>query len=1159
MKRTIKSLFLLRSGIVLLTGIVFALALVGYFGWSATRGTIEEAYADTDQDGDRDRDAPASDDDPNGRANWFMYQRVYPFDKVPDGARRAAFEDMLSRGQGLGPEGTGATWTPIGPFPTTSAFPANGGFTSGRINSIAVSPANVQLVLVGSATGGIWRSTNGGTNFVAVSDNQVDLGVGAIAFAPSDPNVVYAAMGDLDNNGYFGTGILKSTDAGITWTRISNASFPSKGNSVAIQVDPLDADRVYAAQFNSLNAATGGTFASGLYLSTNGGVAWTRTLSGQASDIVIHPTNRQILYAGMRFVFGTGELPGLYKSVDAGMTWSRVYDSPYAANSTSTREFRVAVSPAAPNRVYIYFGTAATSPSQVRVERSDDAGATWTDNGVIAAGDGGVDPGQFGYNTYLAVSPGNSNNVYVGGRDVFRSTDAGNTFTNINNSFAAPYPNGSYTPRSQKFHADQQSFAFQPGNGNIFYCGNDGGIWKTTNFGSTFTSLNSTLSLTQFVGLAVNPTDSTKSYGGAQDNGSQRRTIGQGWTEFSGGDGGKAVVNPLNPSMVFSSYVRGTISRWLTNGTRYNGRIADIAVLGEPVTGARIAFYPPIVGNGVDSRLYVGTRRLLRCDDCDDSTKFIDNNGTRPNWIAPGGTFDQTRGGTDTLSAIAVARSNNLVIYTGSRDGRAMVSNDGGETWNDISAGLPNRSIRNISVSATNPATVYLTVSGYATGHVFYSTDAGANWTNISNNLPDIPTSAFLIDPMVPTTLFAGTDIGVFRSTDNGASWIPFNNGLPPVPVMEFTTQPGGLIQIGTYGRGAYELRPATTPIVNVGNAMAVERGIGGESPSGEGSVDFEITLTEPSSLPVTVIVSTNSMTAIEGEDFSPVEDLQVVFPPNTLTQTVSIPLIEDTGDEPDETFALDVTGLSNAVVGDAEGIGTIVDNDLPAATLRNIHGVNVTTQPGNQVTMVFLLESQGNERSASFSTNFNTAILSNPVPAVGDGLPAGSTLFVNAGQVANGRMGVTITAPTAFVQGSRQLITIRFDVAANAPLGPTPISFGTTPTDQRVLDAAGALLPTTFQTGSIQIGSTAANVEISGRVLSPDEERGIRNATVIMIGPGGFRRTATTSSFGTFRFDDVPRGLTYTLSVSSKRYRYASRVIVADDTITDVDFVGLE
>lgn len=1156
-----KSLFLRgRSKFILLAGILVIFVLIGFVSWPSTERALETASGEYEEvDGERDS-SPASDSDPDARANWFMYQRMYPFSDFPEDARRHAFDDARTQ-ESLRPQGAGTRWAPIGPLPTTSAYQANGGFNSGRINAIVVSPANVQLVLVGSATGGIWRSTDGGTSFSPVSDNQADLGVAAIAFAPSDPNIVYAAMGDLDNNGYFGTGILKSTDAGLTWTRINNTSYPSKGNSVAIQVDPTDADRVYAAQYNSLNAATGGNFASGLYVSTNGGVAWTRTLSGLASDLVIHPTNRQIIYAGMRFVFGTGELPGLYKSVDAGLTWTRVYDSPYAANSTSTREFRVAVSPQSPNRVYIYFGTAATSPAQVRLERSDDAGATWTDNGVLANDSTGVDSGQFGYNTYLAVSPTNSNNVYVGARDVFRSTDAGSTFSNINNSFAAPYPNGPYTPRSQKFHADQQSFAFQPGNGNIFYCGNDGGIWKTTNFGTTFTSLNSTLSLTQFIGISVNPTDTTKSYGGAQDNGSQRRTVGAGWTEFSGGDGGKSVVNPVNPSMIFSSYVRGSISRWIDNASRYNGKIADASVLGEPASGARIAFYPPIVGNAVDSKIYVGTRRLMRCEDCDDSTKFIGNNGTPPTWIAPGGAFDQTRGGTDTLSAIAVARSNNLIIYTGSRDGRVMVSRDGGETWSDISEGLPNRSIRNISVSATNPAAIYLTVSGYGTGHVFSSTDSGTTWADISNNLPNIPTSAFLIDPVTPTTLYAGTDIGVFRSTDSGSSWVPFNNGLPPVPIMEFTSQPNGVIHVATYGRGAYELAPANTPTVNVSNASAAERGSTGNSPSGEGAVDFEITLTEPSTQAVTITVSTNSLTAVEGEDFSPVEDLAVVFPPNTLTRTVSVPLLEDTGDEPDETFALDVTGSINAVVGDAEGIGTIVDNDMPPSTFRTIRPVNVTAEPGDQVIVSYQIESQGNERSINFTSNFDPTILRNPVAAIGDGTPTGTTLNTNLTQLANGRLGILLEAPANFDQGARQIITIRFDVVANAPTGPAALGFGIAPINQRVLDSAGVSLPVAFQPGSIQIGATGGDVEISGRVVSPDEEevRGIRNAIVTMIGPGGFRRTATTSSFGVYRFEEVPRGATYTLSAASKRYRFTQRIVIAIDTMNDVDFVGLE
>jgi photosystem II stability/assembly factor-like uncharacterized protein len=1158
MKKSTGSLLSSR-GFVLLAGVVFVLALGGYFGWSALRGGVDQAYAERDEYGSEEYDAPGAGDDPEGRANWFMYQRMYPFDDVPEGARNAAFEEMKRMEASSRPDGAGATWAPIGPLPTTSAYQANGGFNSGRVNAIAVSPADVQLVLIGAATGGIWRSTNGGTDFVPVSDSQADLGVGGIAFAPSNPNIVYAAMGDVDNNGYFGTGILKSTDAGATWTRINNTSFPAKGNSVAIQVDRLDPNRVYVAQYNSLNAASGGFFSSGIWVSTNGGVAWTRTLTGLASDVVTHPTNRQIIYAGMRFVNGAGELPGLYKSVDAGLTWNRVYDSPYAANSASTREFRVAVSPANPNRVYIYFGTSATAPTQVRVERSDDGGDTWTENGVVPNSTEGLDPMQFGYNTYLAVSPTNSNIVYIGARDVYRSTDGGSTFTNINNSFVGP--TNTYTPRLQKFHADQQSFAFQPGNGNIFYCGTDGGVWKTTNFGTSFTSLNSTLSLTQFVGIAVHPTDSTKSYGGTQDNGSQRRTVGTGWTEYSGGDGGKTVINPLNRAMVFSSYVRGSITRWLADGTSFNGKVGDLSVLGEPATGARIAFYPPIVGNGVDSKLYVGTRRLMRCDDCDDSANFIGNNGTRPTWVAPGGNFDQTRGGSDNLSAIAVARSDNSVIYTGSRDGRAMVSVNGGETWSDISTGLPNRSIRSIVVSATNPAIVYLTVSGYASGHVFHSTDSGANWTDISNNLPDIPVSAFLIDQTSTTTLFAGTDIGVFRSTDSGTTWAPFNNGLPPVPVMEFTTQPGGLIQIGTYGRGAYELRPANAPTVNVGNGTAAERGSNAGRPEGEASIDFEVSLTQTSSQPVTVTVSTSSLTAIEGEDFLPIEDLEVVFPPNTLTQIVSIPLIEDTGDEAEETFALDVTGVTNGVVGDAEGIGTILDNDDAPATPRNVRAINVSAQPGSQVLMAVQLDSLGDERSVSFTINFDPARLSNPAVFIGSGAPGGSSVATNTTQAASGRVGIAVASPSTFAAGSSQLVLVRFDVASTAAPGPVPVTFGTSPTGQNVLDSTGASLPTTFLPGSVVLGSTAANVEISGRVLTSDEENpiGVRSAKVTLIGPGGSRRTVTSSSFGIFRFDNLTRGITYTLTATSKRYRFAPKTVVANDASTGVDLVGAE
>src|SRR5262249_3133973 len=152
------------------------------------------------------------------------------------------------------------------------------GFTSGRINAIAVSPTNSQIVLIGSATGGIWRSIDGGNAFNPVSDNQVDLAVGTIAFAPSNSNIVYAGMGDNDN-GYFGTGVLRSTDGGQTWSKINNSGLPEKGQCMKIVVDPADSNKVYLAQYNSVDLNTNGSFISGVYVSSDGGVNWTKTLN----------------------------------------------------------------------------------------------------------------------------------------------------------------------------------------------------------------------------------------------------------------------------------------------------------------------------------------------------------------------------------------------------------------------------------------------------------------------------------------------------------------------------------------------------------------------------------------------------------------------------------------------------------------------------------------------------------------------------------------------------------------------------------------------------------------------------------------------------------------------------------------------------------------
>jgi photosystem II stability/assembly factor-like uncharacterized protein len=742
-------------------------------------------------------DLERGESDVEERNDWFTYQRAYPYDSIPAEARRRAWE---STGKGkiqpaIVPSGV-SSWSPIGPAPTRSAFMRNWGETSGRINAIAVSPANANLILLGSATGGIFRSIDGGLSFTPVSDNQVDLAIGSIAFSKSNPQIVYAGMGD-SKGGYYGSGVLKSTNAGQSWTRVNDPSLPSPGNVSRIEVDPTNPNRVYVAQYSRLVDTR--RLSSGFFYSTDGGVSWTKTMSGLPRDVAIDVANPKTIYVGMsRVDLPSGTPAGLYRSTDEGLTFERIYTSPYNLTPVNqTNDMRVAVTPASPQTIYVYTGGTEGNTFDVRVVVSTDGGQTWTNRGSE-----GIDPNQFGYNTYIYADPANPNTVYVGSRDVFKSTDGGLSWANKTGNFRQSGNSWSYEPRSSNSHPDQHSLAFIANNSNNILIGNDGGLSVSVNGGNSFTSLNATLNLSMFVSMAVHPTNPAISYGGTQDNGTQKRlTNSNQWEEFATGDGGKVVINPTNPSQVFTTYVRGTIYRFNDNTLDFDRQVASNATFEEPGTSAaRIAFYAPFTGNGLDSTLYFGSYRLFTSTD----------SGT--SWNTPAGELDLTKGitenGTDLLTAIGVGPANVNIIYTGSRQGRVMVSTDAGRNWNEATAGLPNRSITNITVDRADSSTAYITFSGFNTGHIFKTTNSGASWSDISANLPDIPTNALLIDPREGNRLYAGTDIGVFLSTNGGVSWESFNEGMPPVIVTSFSAQAGGLIQIGTYGRGAFEFNP---------------------------------------------------------------------------------------------------------------------------------------------------------------------------------------------------------------------------------------------------------------------------------------------------------------------------------------------------------------
>ena len=737
-------------------------------------------------------------EDTEGRSDWFNFQRSYPSNSIPSDARLKAWQQRSTVEINAFEPQASSTWRPIGPSPTESAWLGAWGMTSGRVNSIAVSPVNASLVIIGSSTGGIWRSTDGGDSFIPVSDDQVDLAVGSIAFSKSNPSIAYAGMGD-SKLGYLGSGVLKSTDEGVSWQRISNGSLPSPAAISKIEIDPANPNRIYAAQYAMVSGNK--LTSSGVFVSTDGGVNWTRTLAGAARDMIIHPASSNIIYAGLsRIEKDTDPAFGLYRSTNSGSTWSMLLSAQY--DLTKRRDIRVAISPADPQKIYVYYGGFISNNIDAHLKSSTDGGATWTEGSLAA-----VDLGQLGYNSYLFADPRDAMTLYLGSRDLYKSTDGGASWANVTWNFYDSGAGFSYAPGGSKTHTDQHTLAFSPASSNEFYLGNDGGVSKTTDGGLSFRSLNETLTLSQFVGLALHPTNSKISYGGTQDNGAQQRLADSSlWREISAGDGGRAVIDAVDPSVVFLTYVRGDIYRFVSDGAVFEAQVGYNGVFGEPFDGARIGFYPPFTGNGVDSTLYFGSWRLFMSADRGNS------------WFAPAGFLDLTKGinanGSDILTAIAVARGNTNAIYTGSLQGRAMMSSNAGRSWTDITSGLPNRSITAIAVDPSDSKTAYLCVSGFNTSHVFRTTNSGALWSDVSNGLPDIPVNALLIDPASSNTIYAGSDVGVFRSTTRGDSWRSFNRGMPPVVIHEFASNSSGVIQAATYGRGVYELGANVPPSI---------------------------------------------------------------------------------------------------------------------------------------------------------------------------------------------------------------------------------------------------------------------------------------------------------------------------------------------------------
>lgn len=712
--------------------------------------------------------APLVDPMGNGaaRERWLFEQRAYPSGTIPADARRQALDEARRRERvRTDAETPVRRWRSLGPLPVRTAWPWK--TATGRMKTLAVSPRDPNIILAGSSSGGIWRSTDGGNSFVPVSDAHSDLSVGVVGFAPSDPDVAYAVSG----SDFLGTGVLRSTDAGATWQVVDGPSFAPRGTADRMVIDPFDANRLWVAQTSLQDASTGQRFASGLLRSDDGGFAWSTLFRGITTDFAASPGGAPAFLLGIARNDQGGNA-GLHRSVDGGRTWTTVFPGKGAFPS-----FVFSFSPASPSRVYLH----AYMSGEGRMHVSDDGGVTWSGLAPLP---------PTGNPSFLTAHPTIRDQLYLGfpGGDLYVSADGGLSWRNVTKSRNAE---GQFDPAGSLTHIDQHALVFSPADARVLLLANDGGIYRSADGGATFTSLAGTLPVVQAYGIAAHPLDPVMLFLGTQDNGLERRAAGE-WRELITGDYGSILFDSSNPASLITNYVFGTIFAFTENGNRYAATRATPETFGESAP-YRIGFIAPFEHHRRTNALYFGTWRLFVSRDFGVT------------WSAPAGELDLTRGRSDTISAIGLAPAAPGVIYTGSATGRVMLSRDDGSTWTDVTSALPERYVRAIAVDPLDPAVAWVAFSGYRSDHVYRTGNSGATWQPVSAGLPDVPVNALLIDPASRHVMYAGTDIGVFV-LDGGGPWQLLGDGMPPVVVTDFDVTAGGRIVAATYGRGAYEL-----------------------------------------------------------------------------------------------------------------------------------------------------------------------------------------------------------------------------------------------------------------------------------------------------------------------------------------------------------------
>jgi photosystem II stability/assembly factor-like uncharacterized protein len=695
-----------------------------------------------------------------------------------------------------------AAWYPVGP----SVIPVNEtGYMEngiGRINCIAFHPSNANTYFVGVAQGGVWKTVNNGGTWTPLTDNLPITRVSDICMDPNNANTMYISLCDFEyigfglflngrkRNTHYGLGVYKTTDGGSTWNPTGLSFLLTNGDASLIRkvlVNPANSNELVACGV------------SGMYRSTNAGASWTKTVDSLFWDLVMDPVSPNILYAATGWVANANDGGcGIYKSTNFGATWTLLSNTGIPETGTVQR-IKLGVAPSDHN--YVYAIAVDNSSGLHGIYKSTNAGSTWNfiDPGVniLEWDDGSSNGGQGTYDLGFLISATDRNKLYVGGVNVWGSSDGGNTWN------PASHWTLEYGPT---LHGDIHFIERQPLTGNIFVC-SDGGVYRTTNiitqtwsaansgtpWPTQWTNIGNGMAVTSFYRISSTKNSAGHLIGGAQDNASFYYD-GSIWSTIIGGDGMDNYLDPLDNDFLIGSSQYGNFNYSDDGGQTTNWMDPNVNFENAEWTTPIIADY------NNPGRLYAGFTNVVK------ST----NNGM--SWTAisnfPVGNYDNE------ISALAVSNSNAQVIYAAKRvryeyNERAKLykTTNGGGNWTNVTPGLPDSLYyTSVEISASDANTVYVTMAGFSAGNkVYRTTNGGTSWQNISYNLPNIPVNVIKYIPGMPGAVMIGTDVGVYILYSSATSWTLASTGLPNTIVsdIEFNV-PLNKVYVSTFGRGIW-------------------------------------------------------------------------------------------------------------------------------------------------------------------------------------------------------------------------------------------------------------------------------------------------------------------------------------------------------------------